>query len=247
MYCCSDHHNIYYQVIGQGQDLIMLHGWGQDVSTFWNITDLLSDTFRIWLIDLPGFGRSQLVDYNMRVLDYANIVRDFISCQKINHPIILGHSFGGRVAIKLAARYPNFVSKLIIEDVPTRQIQQPFRKLFLYVTAKAIKYFVPDLANFKTRIRRKFYRKIGSDYSDSGLLRETFLNVVNEDLTDDVRVMSAQTLLLWGERDKAVPLNEGISIYQLARNARIEVLEGVGHFPHLENPKLFSYYVKDFC
>src|SRR3989344_7528691 len=102
MYITLNDQNIYYQKIGQGKNLIMLHGWKQDVSTFHNVGDILKENFTVWLIDLPGFGRSESPKKAFTVSDYSKIIAEFIKEQKINKPHLLGHSVGGNIAIKFA-------------------------------------------------------------------------------------------------------------------------------------------------
>ena len=73
MYTTVNNQQIYYQKIGQGKDLVMLHGWANDVSSFWQVTQELKDDFTVWLIDLPGFGRSENPKKPFTVTDYAKI------------------------------------------------------------------------------------------------------------------------------------------------------------------------------
>ena len=83
MYAKLNNQSIYFQKLGEGKDLIMLHGWKQDVSTFHNVSEILKQHFTLWLIDLPGFGRSENPKKDFKVQDYAEIIKEFIKEQKL--------------------------------------------------------------------------------------------------------------------------------------------------------------------
>lgn len=237
---------IYFQKVGRGEDLILLHGWGMNVSTWWPVVDLLKEDFTLWLLDLPGFGRSDPPKKAYDTKDYADIIAEFIKNNKIKKPSLLGHSFGGKIAIKLTATYPNLVNKLILVGSSGIKPVPSFRRILIYPLAKIIRYLVPDIFNLKTIIRKKFYRKIESDYENSGLMKNTLLKTIKEDLTEDLKKINNETLIIWGEKDRAVPLKYGKIIYWLIKNSTLVVLEDRGHFLHTHDPERFSYYVKDF-
>lgn len=238
---------IYYQVVGKGKDLILLHGWKQEVSTWWPVIDLLKKDFKLWLIDLPGFGRSDTPDSAWSIKDYADCISGFIRKKRLNKPILLGHSLGGNVAIKLAAIHPKQLAKLVLEDSSGIRPKNYLRSGLFYFFAKLIKYLIPNIFNLREKIRMKFYQKIGSDYLDVGKLKSTLQNILNTDISNDAKKISVDTLIIWGEKDRVVPIFIGKKLYQLIKKSRFEMIDEVGHFPHLENPTLFSYYVKDFC
>lgn len=247
MYLDINGGKIYYQKVGKGRDLIILHGWKQDVSSFWEVSEKLKDSFKIWLIDLPGFGRSDESKQSFTILDYAKIIFGFISKNKIKNPILFGHSLGGNVSIKLAALHPKLIDKLILEDSSgIRPQNNPF-KLLLYLLAKIFHYLIPNIFGIKDKIRHKLYQKLESDYFNAGNLKGTLINILNEDLTDDLPKIRCETLIIWGENDQVVKLKYGKKMYQLISDSKIEIIENSGHFPHLENPERFVYYVKLFC
>lgn len=237
---------IYYQTVGKGQDLVLLHGWKQDVSSWWGLTDLLKNDFKLWLIDLPGFGSSDIPKTPWTITDYADSIASFIKNQKINKPILLGHSLGGNIALKLAYLNPNLISKLVLEDSSGLREKSSYRNFILLTAAKLIKYFIPNIFNLREKLRLNFYQVIGSDYLKAGELKETLQNILSEDLETEVSKIKVVTLVIWGENDSIVPVKFGKKLYQLVPDCRFEMIEGVKHFPHLENPFIFSHYVKDF-
>lgn len=245
MYFNLRQQKIYYQKVGKGKDLIILHGWKQDVSTWWPLVDLLKDSLTLWLIDLPGFGRSSVPDKAMCLEDYTSIISKFIKENNIKKPAILGHSFGGSVAIKLASKYPDSISKLILEASSGIRLKPTLFNRTAKVIAKLIRV-LPNFLQIKRRLRSKFYQAVGSDYLGAGKMKSTFLKIIRQDLTNDARRIPHQTLIIWGEKDKTLPLKLGFILYKLIKNSRIEVIEETGHAPHIKNPALFTNYVKDF-
>lgn len=246
MYLKVNEQNIYYQRTGRGKNLVILHGWGQDSSSFWPLVDLLKQDFTLWLIDLPGFGRSDLPRKSLTVSDYAEIVKEFLKKNRLIKPICLGHSNGGRILIKLCSSYPDLVEKLILEDSSGIKPKQDIIKPLFYALAK-ISHFVPNLFGLKIKLRYHFYNSLEADYLKAGEMKETLTNMLAEDLTSDLAKITVPTFVIWGEKDKAVPLKDGKKIYQLIPDSRLEVLGNVGHFPHLEDLGKFVYLVKDFC
>lgn len=248
MYIKVNDQNIYYQKVGTGKNLILLHGWKQDVSSFWGVVEDLKKDFTVWLVDLPGFGRSDNPKKPFSVLNYAEVIKEFIRKLNIKNPTLLGHSVGGRIAIKLAANYPNILDKLILEDSAGIKPKRDIPKFIFYALAKIFKYAIPNFFSLKEKIRTKFYKSLKSDYLTAGELKETFTKVLNEDLTDDLPKIKTETLLIWGEKDPTLEtsLQNGKKMYRLIEKSKLAILGGVGHFPHLENPERFVYYVKDF-
>ncbi len=248
MYLNLNNQSIYFQKVGTGKKpLIMLHGWKNDVTSFYNLIDLLKDEFTLYLIDLPGFGRSELPKKPFTVLDYAKVVNEFIDSEKLAKVNLFGHSLGGRVSIKLAAHYPDKLSRLILEaSAGIRPAQDPPKKI-LYLFAKIFHYTVPNLFNLKEVLRQKFYSSLESDYLTAGAMTETLTNLLNEDLIPDLKKITTETLLIWGEDDQAVPVKYAKQMYGLIKNSRLEIFDNVGHFPHLEKPERVVNYVADFC
>lgn len=248
MYIKINDQEIYYQKLGSGKDLIMLHGWKQDVSTFHNVARELKKHFTLWLIDLPGFGRSENPKKDFSVEDYADIITEFIKAGKIDKPALLGHSVGGRIGIVLASKYPEILSKLILEDSAGIQPGRDLLKFIFYPVAKFFKYLVPNFLNLKSKLRYKFYKNLESDYLTAGKLTGTLTNILKEDLTPSLSKIMTPTLIVWGSEDlnqESSPKNAGI-MYRKIPFSKLEFIEGAGHFPHITHTEKFIYYVNDF-
>lgn len=246
MYITINNQNVYYQKLGKGPDLIMLHGWKQDVSTFHDIAQTLKEDFTLYLIDLPGFGRSENPKKPFYVSDFAEIVKRFIKKQKLKKPNLLGHSVGGNIAIKFASENGDLIDKLVLENSSGIRPKKTFFRNIIYICAKIFKYLIPNFFSLKSKIRKWLYRKLESDYLNAGLLKNTLTNILDEDLSSVLSKIKNHTLIIWGEDDEQVKLKYGKMFYRLVPNSKFETLEKTGHFPHTENPQKFLYYVTDF-
>lgn len=246
MYTTLNNQQIYYQKLGTGKDLILLHGWKQDVSSFHSISEILKQHFTLWLIDLPGFGRSETPKKPFYVKDYAEIIADFIKENKLEKPNLLGHSLGGRVGIKLASEKPEILNKLVLESSAGIKHEHDLLRLAGFAMAKIFNLLIPESLTFKKYLKHKFYKQVGSDYDDVKELKSTFINIINEDLTPDLPKIKNPTLVIGGEFDTAVPPRDQKKMYRKIPNSKLEILDKVSHFPHLENPSKFLYYVIDF-
>lgn len=246
MYATINDQQIYFQKLGKGNDLILLHGWKQDVSSFHNISEILKDHFTLWLIDLPGFGRSENPKKPFYVKDYAEIIEEFIKQNKLKNPRLLGHSLGGRIGIKLASQNPEILSKLVLESSAGIKHEHDLLRMASFGLAKIFNALTPDSLSFKKYLKHKFYKQVGSDYDDAKELKSTFVNIINEDLTPDLSKIKTQTLVIGGELDTAVPPRDQKKMYRKIPDSKLEILDKVAHFPHLENPQKFLYYVTDF-
>ena len=249
MYITVNNQQIYYQKIGKGKDLVMLHGWANDVSSFWNVAQELKEDFTVWLIDLPGFGRSEMPQSPFSVSDYAETIFQFLKEQKINKPVILGHSHGGRTTIKLVAQHPELAEKIILLDSAGIKPKRDGFKFLVYIAAKVFNTIFPEIWGIKKLIRHYFYKNIKSDYINAGKLKETLKKTLNEDLSADIKKIENEALLIWGENDKNVEsdLTVARKMYRWILKSRLEIIEGAGHHPHIDNPKMFVYWIKDFA
>lgn len=219
--------NINYVQYGEGKDIILLHGWGQNIAMMKPIGDYLCDRFRINIIDLPGFGESDEPKNTWSISDYSDVVEEFVKKLDIKKPIIMGHSFGGRVAIRYSSNHP--IEKLVLFGAPCIRIQE---KLPLHIKAlKSIKK-LPGLNEFGEYMKKY----IGSrDYkAASPIMRQILVNVVNEDLSKYAREIEEPTLLIWGENDTEAPVNDAKELEKIMIDAGLIILPGT-HYAYLEN------------
>ena len=219
--------NIHYIQYGEGKDIILLHGWGQNIEMMKPLGDNFSDRFRVTILDLPGFGESEEPKETWTIDKYEELLEEFIKELKIKKPIVIGHSFGGRLAIRYSARNP--IDKLVLFGSPCIRVNE---ELPLHVKIlKGLKK-IPGLNSFGEYMKKY----IGSrDYkAASPIMRQTLVEVVNEDLSKYAREIEEPTLLIWGDHDDEAPLNEAQELEKIMIDAALVVLPGT-HYAYLEN------------
>ncbi len=219
--------DVNYIQYGEGKDILLFHGWGQNIEMMKPIGDALSNRFRITILDFPGFGETQEPKEPWNIEKYSFLLEMFVKQLKIKKPIIMGHSFGGRVAICYSSRNP--IEKLILFGSPCIRIEE---KLSLKVRLlKSLKKF-PGMKNFAEYMKKY----IGSrDYkAASPIMRQTLVEVVNEDLSKYAREIEEPTLLIWGEYDTEAPLSDAKELEKIMIDAALIVLPGT-HYAYLEN------------
>ncbi len=226
------------------KNLIFLHGWGLSSEILKPFYHYLKNDFAVYFLDLPGFGDSP-IEKPMTLKSYADVVYKFTKDNNIEKPIVIGHSFGGAVATKLAILHPESVSKLIL--VCASAIRQPRRKMILI---KKVADFLKPIFPLKSR---KFILKLlkldKTDYAqiENPELKQTFKNVIAEDLKPYLSFIKSPTLVIWGEKDAVTPLSEGKLIAETIPDAKLAVVKNAGHFLFLEKPDEFIKLIKEFA
>lgn len=273
---------VYYEAIGQGAPLLLLHGWGTDTSSMRPIMMEASQRIasapispdvapgcRSYALDFPGFGFSERPASAWDVGQYALFIMHFLQTitastgeaeagsdaaqlsggsqtgapkPETQAVDILGHSFGGRVAIKLAAQYPQYVRRLVLVDSAGIRPPRTWRyylKVGLAKTARRLGSFTSKVLPGNT-FSRLAERQGSRDYRQAGEMRQTFVKVVNEDLRSFLPSIRCPTLIIWGESDQETPLEDARQMQALIQNSRLEVIPGAGHFPFIEKPAAFN-------
>jgi pimeloyl-ACP methyl ester carboxylesterase len=214
------------------EQIVILHGWKNNLEFWRPVGELLSAHATVHLIDLPGFGKSELPPTTWGVKDYAERVVEYLHLNKIASATLLGHSFGGRISVVLAATHPELVSNLILVNThglqPKRSLEQRLKIAYIKLLRSIIKFI--DKLFFTKIFKNWFAPKYGSpDYKSAGELRNTFLKVINEDLASYAKKIKARTLLLWGEKDTETPLSIGEKYHELIKNSELVVLKNKKH------------------
>ncbi len=225
--------DINYERFGEGRDVLILHGWGYDISLLERFAHALSDSFCVTLADMPGHGHTAEPEEPMTVYDYALLVRGLIEKLKLEHVCIIGHSFGCRLAIILASKYPALVDKMLLCGAagirPERKAGY-YIKTYKYKLAKFfIKTFAPKkLDSWQQGKGSDDYRKL------SPVMKATFSNIVNEDLTPLLCGISCPVFLVWGENDTATPLYMADIMEREIPDCAKVVYKGRTHYAFLE-------------
>ncbi|MGM9841114.1 MAG: alpha/beta fold hydrolase [Candidatus Limisoma sp.] len=237
-----------YTVEGEGRPVVLMHGWGCNLTTVASINNLLTPGFRVYNIDFPGFGKSTEPTSVWGVDDYAAMMEEFMRRESIVDPILIGHSFGGRVAIVLASR--NKTHKIILVDAAGVKPRRSLRYYFKVYSYKAVRRTLPLLVGRSRAedLLNRYRKKVGSsDYSSaSPRMRQIMSRVVNEDLCHLMPKIACPTLLIWGALDTATPVSDARKMEKLIADAGLVVFEGAGHYSFLDNPYQFAAVVNSF-
>jgi pimeloyl-ACP methyl ester carboxylesterase len=231
--------------------IIFLHGWRSEAKVWFGIINELQkkySNFNYLSIDLPGFGSSPTPSFAFKMKDYANVVNDLILKLKLKDVILIGHSFGGRTAIKLSGEVYNhkeyIIQKMIltgsagfVDNSNKTNIKQSIAKI-----AKPL-FSLPIISNLKPLI----YKSIGAeDYNARNDLKEIFTNVINEDLSNQMKEIEVPTLLIFGDMDESTPVSFGIRMRDLITNSKLEVIKNAGHFAFLDRHTEWLKLIEDF-
>lgn len=231
-----------YQVFGDAKEtLLILPGWRRSASEWLPIAKSLSDKYKVIVLDLPGFGVTTLPKRVFGVFEYADFVRKFLQKLKINKCIVLGHSFGGRVAIVLASE-GNIIDKLILVD--SGGIEQ--RNLYAKLISLFRLIFFPILMLLPVSFKNKIGNLMGSeDYKDSGEMRKIFVKIVNQDLVSFLPKIKVPTFIMWGDRDNVLQVSQTKIFKKEIRGSRVRIVWGAGHNPHIQKPEQLVVILKE--
>ncbi|MDP4145931.1 MAG: alpha/beta hydrolase [Bacillota bacterium] len=237
-----------YKVSGKGKNVVLLHGWGCSIQTFAPVHNYLEKNFCTYSIDFPGFGESDDPPEPWSIYDYADFVSKFLDKLNIEDPILIGHSFGGRVSIIISSQRK--VNKIILTGsagVKPKRSPMYYIKVYSYKAFKNI-LRLPILNKHREEILEKYRKKVGSsDYKAlTGVMQRTFVKVVNEDLQHLMPKIKASTLLIWGENDTATPVSDGRIMEKKIPDAGLVVLKNAGHYAYLDKFNQFIAIITSF-
>ncbi|MBR3504375.1 MAG: alpha/beta hydrolase [Clostridia bacterium] len=247
---------MYYEVSGEaGEPLLLLHGWGGKAESFLPVARDFKRTHVVYAVDFPGHGKSSEPDAPWSVTEYMEFIHAFLREKGIKRTDIIAHSFGGRVAILLAATYPGLVGKMVLTGaagLPPKKtgkktvksrVYRLLRGVALSGAARAV------LGEERTALwQEALVQRFGSrDYRAlAPSMRQTFNRVIAQDLTDCLPKIKAPTLLIWGEDDAETPLWMGKLMEERIPDAGLVSWPGCGHFAYLDRYGDFRVVVERF-
>lgn len=242
--------NINYIVEGEGSPILILHGWGASIDTVRPIINILNNRYKVYALDLPGFGGSSEPKEAIDSFQYAEIVREFLKEMNIEKATFIGHSFGGKLSIILSSKYPDLFDKLVLIDsaglIPKRGLKY-YTKVYSF---KTLKFIYKNLFFWIKNEKRmeNFYKKFGSDdYRDSsGVMRQILVKVVNENLRPLLKDIKASTLIIWGDQDDATPVYMAHIMESEIKDSGLVVFEGAGHYAYLDQYNRFTAVINAF-
>ncbi len=234
--------------------VLLLHGWGCDHSIFAFIENELANSATVITLDFPGHGQSGEPSPPWGVGEYTEQVAALLEQLQLAPVQIISHSFGGRVALKLAATRPELVDKLVItggagikkpETEKSRKRTAQYKRYSAFLKQmKAIPPLKPMVEKLQTKLRNRYG---SADYVKlSEGMRKTFVKVISEDLQPLLSEVQASTLLIWGDNDSETPLWMGQTMEREIPDAGLVVFEGGSHYAFLEQIRRFLVIVKQF-
>lgn len=235
--CVIDGLHIHYIDEGQGPAVLLLHGWAAPAETYRLIINHLAQNHRVVAPNMPGCGGSDEPPVPWEAADYVDFIRKFAQAVSLQEAVLIGHSHGGRVIIKMLGSgesAPLIVKKVVLIDsagLKPRHSLGYYCKVATYKAGKrllslpGIRHLFPDaLSHFQSKRGSADYR------SATPIMRQTMVKLLHEDLSHLLPHMRTSTLLIWGDEDRDTPLEDGRKMERLIPDAGLVVLEGTGHF-----------------
>jgi pimeloyl-ACP methyl ester carboxylesterase len=247
----GEHHVSWLEREGTDPPLILLHGWGAEAASFGGLLRLCLTPRRLVAVDLPGFGESPMGSTSWTTASYAGVVRELVSSRGWVRVSLLGHSYGGRVALRLASEPPPLLDRLVLCAAAGLRVPSEGALGARVRAYRALRF------SAETTLPRRLSgptvewlrQRLGSaDYRAAGPLRPTLVHAVQEDLSTLAEQITVPTLIVWGGRDLDLPLDPyGRRLRQLISSSELVEFERSGHFPFADEPARFAAVLDSFA
>ena len=213
------------------KQIVILHGWQQKLDRWQEFINGLSQKYRVYLPYMPGFGNNKLFK-PFTLNDYLLWLQDYLKKHKIDNPIIIGYSFGGRVALRFAS-FRNKIYKLILIDSAGIKPKNTWHLRFWKMIAGLGKLiFNLPLLNLLKKPATWFLYQIIQEkdyYQASPLLKKTMTRILTEDLRSDLKNINVPTLILWGKQDKSTPIQDAYYMKNNIAQAKLKIFSQANH------------------
>lgn len=231
--------------------ILILHGWNLSEAKFKPLqNEFIKRGFEVLCPDLPGFGKNKPPEKSLVLADYGNFVKKFLIKNKLNKIILIGHSFGGRISIKFVAENPKLFQSLILTGAPGITPVPKSKVIFFIFLAKVGRklFSLPFFSLFQSKARQLLYSIAHATdfYNTNEKMRDTFKNIVKEDLVPYLSQINVPTLLLWGAEDKIIPVRIAEEMNKLIKNSKLVVVDNARHGVPWTHPKEFTDEVEKF-
>ncbi|VVA43978.1 Alpha/beta hydrolase [Candidatus Roizmanbacteria bacterium] len=230
----------YYSVLPEKKTsvktLLFLHGWEVDSKLWFKIIPkLIEKNYSLYFLDLPGFGQSQIPDTTYGLDDYKKIVYEFIEKLGLKNINLIGHSFGGSIAIKIASENPSFLTKLVLVNAAGIRQSSLLKNIKIKLAKIISPLFFPS---FMQVVRIKIYELLGSEYLNNPPMSKIFSKIVSENLTSFLSMINKPTLIIMGDKDKVTPPLHGQEMNKKIKGSKLIILP-TGHFSFIDQPEKF--------
>jgi pimeloyl-ACP methyl ester carboxylesterase len=258
----------YWALGDKGTAVILIHGLCASADVWMRNIYPLASEHRVYVPDLPGFGRSDLPGPSFSPFDYSRFLADLMSLLNIEKANLVGQSLGGGVALHYALCFPENVNRLVLVDSaglgkevpwglrlmslpllgelcsrPTRKKVQLFFKVAVHDRILITKDFIDLYYSFSSRpgFQPSLLRIVRLMLTTRGARDQILMPIVN-----NLEKIRQPVLVIWGKEDRVLPLKHGYFAKQRLPNATLQIIEGCGHLPFLERPDVFNRLVLEF-
>lgn len=233
--------NINYKDYGlsDGNTIVYLHGWGQNIAMMEPIANPHQETHRLIILDLPGFGHSNEPTYPWTLDDYVEMVHALLTSLNITEPNLVGHSFGGKISLLYASKYK--VKRLLILAAPFKchKPKETF-KVKVFKTMKKVPLLKPVVQAMKRHVGSTDYRNA------TPIMRDILVKHVNYDISEYITKIKCPTFIIWGDLDEAVPVSDAHILENLITDSGLTIYEGCTHYAYLERLNQTNAIIKSF-
>ncbi len=236
-----------YKIFGEGlpaqagTPFLILHGWGSNSERWQEVAEpILKAGYKVIIPDLPGFGKSDALPIPWNTNKYVSWIEEFARIISLNEFYLLGHSFGGALASKISVKHPQKVKKLfLVSSACVRK--KTAKKSFSVKISKIVKlfYFLPFYSFFRKAVYKFIIRKSDYVYVE-GIMKETYLNIVAEDLSFHLSFIKVPTVIIWGGKDDSTPIEDAHFINERIKNSKLIILPGAGHDLNRKQPAILA-------
>jgi pimeloyl-ACP methyl ester carboxylesterase len=237
-----------YSLSGNGKLLFVLHGWGDSSQGILQLVKALSTKYKVLSVDLPGFGKTDAPPFAWDLDDYATFIQSFITKLDLSQPYaVVGHSNGGALAIRAIGTGKLMPRRLVLlgaSGIRNGNTAKRTSMMLLAKTGKASTFWLP--LKQRSQLQKRLYGSAGSDMLVVPQLKETFKNIVKQDVQADARALKLPTLLVYGAKDTATPPQFGKIYQNQIAGSRLEILHDSGHFVHIDQPQETLNLIREF-
>jgi pimeloyl-ACP methyl ester carboxylesterase len=242
---------INYLTCGKGDPLIIIHGGGQGAESWMSNIRELAAHYAVYVPNLPGFGGSQLMEGNPYIPELVEFVDNFLHALKIEKCYLVGHSIGGGIALHYALRYPGKIRKLVLISSLCLGKEIAF---WIRLVSATCRYLINTVSSVATGIEQLINFFMGPDYSlgfispakitlGSKITRFRGQSLI---LSEKLPEVAVPTLVVWGDKDRVVPVKQAFSAASLIHDCQVKILENSGHSAYKEKLTEFSQALRRF-
>ncbi|MEK7061721.1 MAG: alpha/beta hydrolase [Patescibacteria group bacterium] len=225
----------------QGKTLLVLHGWGSSSDRWHKIGQALSEKgFYVIIPDMPGFGQSETPKTPWNFNNYVGFVQEFTKILNLKNFSLLGHSFGGAIAVKIAVDSPQKINKLFLVACAYMRRKTVLKKVLAKIS-KVVRVF--SFLPYYLLVRKVFYKFIikKSDYIyTKGIMKETYLKIISEDLSHHLSFIKVPTIIIWGNKDESTPIENAYFINKKISNSKLIIIPDADHNLNQKAPEILS-------